>query len=414
MNTIRLFKSDVYLKESTAVITSIKSLDNKTLLTFDRTIFFPVGGGQTCDTGTLTGKAAGSCTFKISDVYEYEDEILHEADDFDGSLAEGDEVILRLDWARRFDNMQRHCGEHILSGVFFELFGGVNRGFHMGDEYMTVDISLEAKPEFTAITWEMAKEAELMTNNVIWQNLPVVTTHFDTKEEAEKQPLRKALALEKDITIVRIGDPEKPADAVACCGTHPSHSGQVGMLKIYKVEPNKGMFRIYFEAGERAYRQYQQRFDILTELERDLSAGYADLLEKYNTRKEKTSALRDRLYHLSKATVAKEIEEIKKELSTGKYADTIFVKEYDYLTIDDLLEIAKGLEEEIPKIVFLVHADTCTALMLSDTLDCGKLIKENASVYGGKGGGRKTNARAIFPNHENLMMFTDAIEKLTR
>lgn len=414
MNTIRLFKSDVYLKESTAVITSIKSLDNKTLLTFDRTIFFPVGGGQTCDTGTLTGKAAGSCTFKISDVYEYEDEILHEADDFDGSLAEGDEVILRLDWARRFDNMQRHCGEHILSGVFFELFGGVNRGFHMGDEYMTVDISLEAKPEFTAITWEMAKEAELMTNNVIWQNLPVVTTHFDTREEAEKQPLRKALALEKDITIVRIGDPEKPADAVACCGTHPSHSGQVGMLKIYKVEPNKGMFRIYFEAGERAYRQYQQRFDILTELERDLSAGYADLLEKYNTRKEKTSALRDRLYHLSKATVAKEIEEIKKELSTGKYADTIFVKEYDYLTIDDLLEIAKGLEGEIPKIVFLVHADTCTALMLSDTLDCGKLIKENASVYGGKGGGRKTNARAIFPNHENLMMFTDAIEKLTR
>ena len=253
MKTRRLFREDVYMKEATAVVTGLETRGEKMLVTLDQTVFFPTGGGQSCDTGILGG-------LKVVDVFEEEDEIYHQVvfdEENQSELQIGDSVKISIDWARRFDNMQRHCGEHIMSGIFYELYGGVNRGFHMGEDYMTIDISLEEKPEFDKITWDMAKEVELRTNMVIWQNLPVITRHFDRREDAENLPLRKALAFDEDITIVCVGSIDNPSDCVACCGTHPATAGQVGMVKIYKVENNKGMFRIYFEAGERAFRQYQ-------------------------------------------------------------------------------------------------------------------------------------------------------------
>ena len=274
MKTKRLFKEDVYMKEAEAVITSLSETnDGKVALTLDRTIFFPTGGGQSCDRGTIAG-------FKVTDVYEDEaaDDIIHIVDASPADFETGTAVYLILDWEHRFDNMQRHCGEHILSGMFFREYGGVNRGFHMGDQYMTIDISLEARPEFTSITWDMAKHAEECANEAIWQNQPVITRHFDTKKEAQNLPLRKALALEKDITIVCVGSVENPSDCVACCGTHPAAAGQVGLIKIFKVEPNKGMFRIYFEAGKRAFLKYQQELDTLTALSNSLSAGTDDVL----------------------------------------------------------------------------------------------------------------------------------------
>ena len=105
---------------------------------------------------------AGELT--VVDVYEKNGEIFHRCVEKESKLQIGDEIELAIDWEHRFDNMQRHCGEHILSGKFYELYGGVNRGFHMGEDYMTIDISLEENPDFTKITWEMAKADELETN----------------------------------------------------------------------------------------------------------------------------------------------------------------------------------------------------------------------------------------------------------
>ena len=187
MKTERLFKDDVYLKETDAVITSISPIGDGLLITLDKAIFFPTGGGQSCDRGTING-------FKVLDVYERGDDIYHQIEaDGSSGLSEGQIVSLKIDWEHRFDNMQRHCGEHILSGIFHREFGGVNRGFHMGDQYMTIDISLEDNPDFNKITWDMAVLAELEANKVIWQNLPVITRHFNDREDAESLPLRKAL-----------------------------------------------------------------------------------------------------------------------------------------------------------------------------------------------------------------------------
>ena len=409
MKNRRLFKENVYMKEATAKITGISEKDGKTLVTLDQTIFFPTGGGQSCDVGKLGG-------YDVVDVFEADDDIFHEVcttqvldgDREQNSLQIGDEIEISIDWAHRFDNMQRHCGEHIMSGIFFELYGGVNRGFHMGEDYMTIDISLEEKPEFNKITWEMAKEVELRTNMVIWQNLPVITRHFDKREEAENLPLRKALAFDEDITIVCVGSVDNPADCVACCGTHPATAGQVGMVKIYKVESNKGMFRIYFEAGERAFRQYQERFDVLTILENKLSAGFSDLMDKYEAQQEKVKESKNQLYHLKKAVIKKEAEEIKNNMRLA------FAKKYDILSINDILDIGKELQGSIDTIAFLVHSPSNTVLLFSDKHDCGKLVKENASIYGGKGGGGKQSARAIFTKEEYVDTFMDLIEKHLR
>ena len=412
MKTQRLFKEDVYMKEAEAVITSLAEANGRrTAVTLEKTIFFPTGGGQSCDKGTIAG-------FQVVDVYEDEkaDDIVHVLDcspeDIEGLAAykEQNGVQLILDWEHRFDNMQRHCGEHILSGMFFREYGGVNRGFHMGDQYMTIDISLEAMPEFTAITWEMAKHVEECANEAIWQNQPVITRHFDTKKEAENLPLRKALALEKDITIVCVGSVENPADCVACCGTHPATAGQVGLIKIFKVESNKGMFRIYFEAGKRAFLKYQNELDTLTTLANSLSAGTDDVLSKYHAQVEKNKESRNQLHFLKKEVIARETADMAEALEIGEN-----VRRYHILSLDDLTVLAREVSPHAKKIAFLVHEPSYTVFLVSDgSVDCGKLVKDNAQIYGGKGGGNKTTARAIFTKDEYVDTFIDLIEKHLR
>ena len=408
MKTKRLFKNDVYRTESNARVTSVSEKNNNLLITLDQTIFFPTGGGQSCDKGQISGT-------EVMDVYEYEDEIYHVLPIDKATFSEGDEVHLSLDWNHRFDNMQRHCGEHILSGMFYREFGGINRGFHMGDQYMTIDISLEQKPEIKTITWDMAKKAELCANEAIWQNAPVITRHFDNKSEAENLPLRKPLSLEKDITIVCVGSIDNPSDCVACCGTHPDTAGQVGLIKIFKVESNKGMFRIYFEAGRRAFLKYQHEMDVLTKLTNNLSAGTDDVLEKFKIQLDKNKEIRNQLHFIKKDILAKEADAIKDEIKNLNTSTILPMRKYDLFSLDDLTSLAREINEFVPKIYFIVHNPSNTVLLASNgNVDCGRLVKENASIYNGKGGGSKTLARAIFSKEEYVDIFVDLIEKHLR
>ena len=398
MKTIKLFQSDVYKRSTEAIVSSIdRNVAHNTIsIVLDQTVFFPTGGGQSCDLGTING-------IKVVDVFEKDNTLYHILEGCDSAIQVGDTVSLEIDWKRRFDNMQRHCGEHILSGIFFKLFGGVNRGFHMGEDYMTIDMSLEADERYTEINWDMAMQAELETNKVIWENTPVSVYRFDTKAEAEKMPLRKALNLEKDISIVTIGDISNPADSVACCGTHPSTAGQVGMVKIYKIEPNKGMFRIFFEAGQRALAHYDMRFDIMTKLENDLSASYTNLISKYEIQKEKAKQVKDRLYHLSKELIKREIADLR------DCSDK--VRHYSFLDSNDIIEIGNALSPEINNTLCLIDDLTNTVFLFSNSIDCGKLVKENAPKLDGKGGGGRNFARAVFSSAEKAVKFIDNINE---
>lgn len=480
MKTLKLYQQDVTLQVCEANVISCEKDKNSILLEFDQTVFFPAGGGQSCDFGQIflsdeNGQFSG-LPFDIVDVFETEGRILHRISPeslsnikpapisahssfasaknslsnvqkhevsmqtIHAAFTPGRSVLQKLNWKHRFDNMQRHCGEHILSGIFYREFGGVNRGFHMGNDSMTIDISFEKDSKYHTLTWQMAKHAELCANEVIWQNIPIITHHFNSRKEAEKLPLRKALAFDEDITIVCIGNPENAADCVACCGTHPTSTGQVGLIKIWKIEPNKGMFRIYFEAGKRAYLDYEKKHDILTTIGAHYSAGVDDLLDKINTAEEKTKALRSELHSMRKIIIDNRIADIKAALANNAHDDTQFLKNqvlssnsniqskyntsgspllvfcYSDLNPSDIMHIGKPFIGKTEKLLILADAITHTALLFSNgtDYDCGKLVKENAPIYQGKGGGKADNARAVFTSEESLETFIDLLSKHLR
>ena len=136
----------------------------------------------------------------------------------------------------------------MLSGTFHTMYGGVNKGFHMGEDYITIDIDLGGR---------MLTEAELnaaqdMVNKAVWSDLPVTVTWFEDYEASLSLPVRKKVPHEGRVSVVTVGDKSDPYDCIACCGTHPSSSGQVGLVAIYKSEPNKGMNRVFFDCGRKA------------------------------------------------------------------------------------------------------------------------------------------------------------------
>ena len=417
MKTIRLYQDDRYIREWEATITSVSQIcdsEASFIVTLDQSAFFPEGGGQSCDLGMI-----GSLT--VTDVQEKDGEVYHTvkaeaAGTDDGGLSSpvvGQCVLCTLDWRRRFDNMQRHCGEHILSGIFFSMFGGVNRGFHMGHDYMTIDISLEAKPEITEITYEDALAAELEANKVIWSDAPVTVKHFDSREEAEKMPLRKALAFDEDITIVSVGSTENAADCVACCGTHPSTAGQVGMIKIYKVESYKGMFRIYFEAGERALCDYRLKHDMLTRLSNSYSSSIEDFPSKLKAQEEKLADAKNQLFHLKNAFIDDRCARLDELLEAAE--TNVITYEVEQLSLDDVFNMAKRYMGSCKGLIMLYSIRDTSYILVSDgTIDCGSLVKEYASFYKGKGGGNKVSARAIFSSREDAEMFADLIGKHLR
>ena len=387
--------------------------EGHTAVILDRTVFFPEGGGQPWDLCRLTIKTGSCRSYAVIKVIEHDGEILHVLDTSDDIPANSG-CLLELDWQRRFDSMQRHTGEHIFTGVFDKLFGGTNRGFHMGDDYMTIDIALEDRAKVDTITWDMVKEAELKSNEIIYQDMPMIVRHFDSFEEASEEPMRKPLTIEEDITLVGFGSTDYDWACVACCGTHLKSTAQVGLIKAFKLESNKGMYRIYFEAGRRAFVKYQEEMETLHTLGRKMSAGTDDILSKYDAQTEKNKEKSFQLSMLKKEVVSRECDRIVKALADNAY-DGLPCERYSILTLDDLTQLGRALSPSIKKVFFLVHEPSTTVLLVSDGKNnCGKLVKENASIYNGKGGGNDILARAIFTKTEYVDTFMDLIEKHLR
>ncbi|MCQ2551302.1 MAG: alanyl-tRNA editing protein [Clostridia bacterium] len=391
MKTVEIFRENVYMTKASSKVLSYED----GLLVLEGSLFFPEGGGQSSDKGKIQGS-------DVMDVWTKDSVIYHK---IDGSFKAGQEVEMEIDWAHRFDNMQRHSGEHILTGIFFKLYGAINRGFHMGDDYMTIDLEMD-RP----LTFDMVKEAELEANQIIWQNMPFFSMYFDTLKEAKKVPVRKEVVVEEDITLVGIGSEDAGWGCCACCGTHVTHAGDVGLIKAFKVEPNKGMYRVYFEAGKRAFLKYQKELDVLDKLGTKLSAGTDDLLEKYEASQDKVKDVKNHLHNVTKFATSLEAKDILNAMDTK-----VYMRKYDLLSIDDILAIGRSLIPELKGLLCLAHTPSNTVLLFSNgDIDCGKLVKENAGIYGGKGGGGKDNARAIFNKSEYVDTFVDLLDKHLR
>lgn len=230
MKTDRIYYQDVYCKEFTAQVLSCVPAKNGYEIVLDRTAFFPEGGGQSGDRGTLNGVT-------VRDTHERGETVYHLTD---APLAVGSTVTGALDWAFRFDMMQNHSGEHIFTGVVHRHTGCNNVGFHMGGETITVDLDVEITPEELA-----AYEVE--ANQVVWQDLPSRVWYPDPEELAALH-YRSKKALEGAVRIVSFPG----ADICACCGTHVSRTGEVGLIKLISVQRFKGGSRIEMLCGRRA------------------------------------------------------------------------------------------------------------------------------------------------------------------
>lgn len=417
MFTEKLFVHDVYLKECQASVTEVIPFDNGAKIVLDKTIFFPEGGGQPSDRGRMI-LSDGNKDINIIDVQESEGLVYHITDYLDQLPEAGDSVSCILDWEWRFMNMQRHLGEHILSGTFANLYGGANRGFHMGDSYITVDIRLDDDPSFDQVTWDMCMNAEKKINEIIWRDLPVTTSHFSDPKEASNMPLRKNLTdtltdSGEEITIVTVGDVNDPADCVACCGTHPSGTAQVGLVKIYKVEKNKDMFRIYFDCGKYAMDDYDEKHRIITDISDRHSAGLDDLEKKMAAEEAKNSEVRAHMNTVIRSLAALRAEDILAQAKSQP--DSVVYRKYDDFTCDDILKIGKIIGPQLKKPALILSEREHTVMFFSDgSIHCGNLVRENANIYGGKGGGSDVQARAIFPDNKNIETFADLIDKHLR
>ena len=230
METTKLFYIDPMLRQFTATVTGCTQTEKGYAVTLDATAFYPEGGGQACDLGTLG-------TARVLDVREKGEEILHLCD---APLTSGQTVEGILDWARRFDLMQQHTGEHILSGLIHRTFGYHNVGFHMGTGLMEVDFDGPIQPEQLA-----ALEAE--ANAIVWENRPVASS-FPAPEKLAAIPYRSKKALDWPVRIVEVPG----ADICACCGVHVPTTGQVGLIKIFSCTPLRGGVRLEMACGGRA------------------------------------------------------------------------------------------------------------------------------------------------------------------
>ena len=278
MDTVKLYYKNAYTQDFTAVVQSCEAVKNGFAVTLDRTAFYPEGGGQPADHGTL-GEA------RVLDVHEKDGVVTHLCD---RALSVGAEVGGRIDWARRFDHMQQHSGEHIISGLLCSTFHCDNVGFHMGADVVTIDYN-------APITWEQALEVERRANAYIWADHPI-RIWYPSAEELAALPYRSKKELTGAVRITEFPG----ADRCACCGTHVSSSGQVGLLKLLSCQKFRDGVRLELLCGQRAldclaagWEQARQIGQALSVKPQSAFAAVSRLQEELLSLKEKAARLEE-------------------------------------------------------------------------------------------------------------------------
>lgn len=233
-----LYDKDPYSKEFTSKVISCQSGKNGYEVELKDTAFYPEGGGQPGDTGSLNGN------IEVIDTKERDGRILHICKE---AIPEGTAVTGKLDWQRRFRHMQQHTGEHILSGIIHQKYGYDNVGFHMGKDFVSVDFN-------GMLTPEQITEIEQCANEAVFSNQEIRVT-YPSPEELKNLNYRSKKELTGQVRIVEV----LGSDICACCGTHVKRTGEVGLIKVTRSEHYKGGIRLYLQIGWSALEDYEQK-----------------------------------------------------------------------------------------------------------------------------------------------------------
>jgi alanyl-tRNA synthetase len=302
--TERLYYHDSRLLEFDARVISLSELDDGQIaVTLDRTAFYPTGGGQPTDTGTLDEA-------RVVDCIDAEDEgVLHV---IQGPTPEvGDTVHGKIDWPRRLDHLQQHSGQHILSAAFVQLFDAPTRSFRVLEHECEIDVALDDPTD------ERIEQAVDLANQIIWEGRPIQIRQV-TSEEAAVLPLRKEPAREGELRIIEIHD----FDLTPCGGTHAKSTGEVGVIVVRSWERAKGLARIQFMAGMRALTDYRKANQTAHEVSRLFSAGREDSPALVARIIEDNKRLTRRVIELEQVACRVEAEELLKEAVSAESDQT--------------------------------------------------------------------------------------------
>ncbi len=378
--TKRLYDLDSHRTQAESMVLSCLPVENGFDVVLDETVFFPEGGGQPSDIGTL-GEA------RVLHVREEGGEIFHRVD---RALALGKRVLGKIDWARRFDLMQQHTGEHLLSFSFYELFSASNVGFHLALDYATIDFD---KP----VTREQIAEAEQLANRFVWKNLPVQTNFYDSEAEVSALPLRKhAEGLQPPIRIVHVAG----ADMCTCCAPHCYTTGEIGSIFVADASSYKGGTRITFYCGERALKLHRAQHDDLDAIARRFSCQREGALNAVKKLSDDYGALKKSERELAKSLNGYMAAEFLASASTaGKFR--VVAQLVIGVDAGRLKDLSQACATEKTIALLISHCDEKLYYVLSTganfPLDVSELMPAVNAALGGKGGGRGALAQGTAP-----------------
>jgi alanyl-tRNA synthetase len=369
--TNRLYYTDPYRTEFDATVVAVEIVEDRAHVTLDQTAFYPTSGGQPFDTGVLGGAA-------VSEVIDREDgSIAHVVA---GALKPGEVVRGAIDWPRRFDHMQQHTGQHVLSAAFDRLFSVRTDSFHMGTASATIDLAREVSAADVA-------KAEDEANRMVWEDRPV-TIRFATVEEAARMPLRKESIRTGPLRLIEVEN----CDLSACGGTHVSRTGGIGVIAIAGWEKFRGGSRIEFLCGGRALNRFRLWRDSLAATQKFLSVAPAEMAaavaRMQNDSKAQQRALRGFQEQLATHTAHALIEK-----AVASSDPVVVVDALDGWDAQGLKAIAVAAAAKRPDAVVVLFTTTMPALVViargsAATTDAGALLKALVTRFGGKGGGK--------------------------
>ncbi|MBR5543804.1 MAG: hypothetical protein IKU65_06900 [Oscillospiraceae bacterium] len=383
--TERLYEKDSYCREFEATVVSCEKNGDLYDVVLDRTAFFPEGGGQYADKGTVDGIA-------VEDVQIHNGIVVHK---MPCALECGRKVTGRIDWEIRFCRMQRHSGEHILSGVVHSLFGYNNVGFHMSEREMTVDFDGVFSPGDI-------ENVEKAVNSVVWKNLKI-TISYPTDDEEKTVSYRSKLENIENLRLVTIED----TDCCACCAPHVSRTGEIGIVKVIDSTPNKGGTRLTVLAGATALHDYSELNRANKQMMKTLSVPREDVSAAAERQVELVSSLRYENQELAKRLAWSELSVIKINSSAISFAEN--------LSYEELRHCSNMLMEQGCEVCLLFSTNDREnyIYVVSGVRDIRAIVKSLNDTFDGKGGGKPNYAQGkiVSGSTETIRTFAEEILK---
>jgi len=372
--THRIYYTEPSCRRFDATVTRAFDHSGRPAVTLDRTAFYPTSGGQPFDTGLLGGTA-------LLEAIDEGDEIIHV---LAAPLTVGARVSGEIDWGRRFDHMQQHTGQHILSGAFEQLFDNTTVGFHMGTEVSTIDLARDAP----AGEIESAVDA---SNRVVWEDRPVAI-RFVSKAEAAALALRKEPQREGSLRLIDISG----YDLCACGGTHVDRTGAIGLIAVVGVERMRGGSRLTFVCGARALRALRDYRDVVAGGVRALSVSPVELPAAIERLREESKALRKQVKGLQEKLAEREGERLARtapEISGVR----VVIEALDGWDLAGLKALAAAVTSSARACAVLITATPPVSIVIACSpavpIDANAMLQQLLRRFGGRGGGKSDLAQ---------------------